>query len=292
MTGASWEVARREDGLWSLSAREFALFQELIHQRSGIHLTPAKQSLLVGRLASRLRELGLSSLGAYYELVSSDEDELVRMLDRVCTNETHFFREPRQLEYLEREVFPRWSAAAEEGKRSPTLRVWSAACSTGEEPYTLAMMLLERFPRSSGWQIEIVATDLSTRVLSRAREGIWPIAKASEIPQRYLKAYMTRGIGSQEGKMGVGPELREIVHFSRVNLSETKLPIAGLFDLVLCRNVLIYFNAAGKRQVVERLLDFLEPGGYLLLGIAEGLAGSSIKLRSVAPSVYRPEETA
>ena len=268
-----------------ISAKEFALFRDLIHRESGIFLSEAKKALVVGRLGRRLRQLGLSSLGDYYRLAEGDEEERVRMLDCICTNETHFFREPRQFAFLEQQVFPEWAARAAAGTPR-RIRVWSAACSTGEEPYSLAMTLLAHFPPSSGWTLEILASDLSTRVLDQARAGVWSIEKAREIPERYLKAFMLRGTGPQQGVMKAGLAVRSLLRFQRVNLNLDRYPVSGPFDLVFCRNVLIYFDVASKMRVVNRLLDLLAPGGYLFLGHAESLTGLSDRGRSVGPTVY------
>lgn len=274
-----------------LSDVEFHRFQSLVHREAGIWLSPAKKALLFGRLARRVRDLGLASLGRYYELVERDEAERIQMLDRITTNETHFFREPRHFEFLSHTVYPAWSAAAEAGRRVRRIRVWSAACSTGEEPYSLAMSLLRAFPPGSGWELEILASDLSTRVLARAREAIWPIAKQREIPAADLRAFMLRGTGSQEGRMKAGPELRDLVRFARVNLNDAAYPVVGQFDLLFCRNALIYFDAATKARVVERLRTHLAPDGYLFLGHAESLSGTGLTgrehgFRPVLPSIY------
>jgi chemotaxis protein methyltransferase CheR len=270
-----------------ITDQEFALFQALIRREAGIFLGPAKKALLVGRLARRLRELGLDSFGAYYHLVvERGDEELTRLFDSICTNETHFFREPRQFEFLEQRVFPGWKAEAASGRRARRIRVWSAACSTGEEPYSLAMTLWDHFPPAAGWGIEILATDLSTRVLERARAAIWPVEKAGEIPLGYLKAYMLKGIGPQAGKMKAGPEIRSLVRFERLNLNGEVYAVAGLFDLIFCRNVLIYFDAGSRARVVGRLLARLAPEGYLFLGHAESLGGLTDRVRSVATTVY------
>ena len=270
----------------SVSDAEFARFQALVHQEAGIWLSPAKKALLAGRLAKRLRELGLASYGDYFEIVRTDEAERTHMLDCVSTNETHFFREPRHFELLAERVYPAWQADCDAGRRPRRIRAWSAACSTGEEPFTLAMSLLRAFPPGSGWDIEILATDLSTRVLERAREAVWPIAKAKEIPPLLLKAFMLRGTGSQEGRMKAGPELRSLVRFARLNLNHDAYPALGQFDLLFCRNVLIYFDPATKLRVVGRLLAHLAPDGHLFLGHAESLGGMTDRLRSVIPTVY------
>jgi chemotaxis protein methyltransferase CheR len=267
----------------AITDREFARFQELIHREAGIWLAPVKRALLVGRLAKRLRALGLPGYGAYYDVVASDDAEKVRMLDCICTNETHFFREPRHFELVAGRLATAWREAADAGARPRRLRAWSAACSTGEEPYSLAMCLLEALP---GWDLEVLATDLSTRVLERAREAVWPIEKAREIPEPFLKAFMLRGYGPQEGLMKAGPEIREVVRFARVNLVGDDLPDPGAFDLLFCRNVLIYFDRPTKARVVERLLERLAPGGHLFLGHAESLGSVTTAARAVVPTVY------
>ena len=188
-----------------LTPREFALFQGLIHREAGIHLSEAKQALLVGRLSRRLRELGISSFGAYYAYATDPRNasEQVELINRICTHETHFFREPRQFEFLEQTVIPGWQADAQAGRRAKRVRVWSAGCSSGEEPYSLAMSLLSHCPADAGWDVEILATDISTHVLQRARAATWPIAKADEIPSAYKD--ITAVMKDQE-------DLVEIVH--------------------------------------------------------------------------------
>ena len=270
----------------AVSDRDFLRFQALIHREAGIWLAPVKKALLVGRLARRLRELGLVSYGDYFERVVEDEAEKIRMLDAICTNETHFFREPRHFEFLAERIFPAWRAEADAGRRPRRIRVWSAACSTGEEPYTIAMMLLSAFP--AGWELEVLASDLSTKVLDRAAAGVWPLEKSKEIPEEHLKAFMLRGYGAQEGLMKAGPEIRGIVRFARVNLVGDDWPAGPPFDLVFCRNVLIYFERQAKITVVERLVDRLAPQGYLFLGHAESLGGFTTKARPVLPTVYQP----
>jgi chemotaxis protein methyltransferase CheR len=269
----------------AVSDRDFQRFQTLIHREAGIWLAPVKKALLVGRLARRLRELNIPSYGAYYERVMEDEAERIRMLDAICTNETHFFREPKHFEFLAERVFPAWRAEADAGRRERRLRIWSAACSTGEEPYTLAMVLLTAFP--AGWDLEIIASDLSTKVLDRASAGLWPLEKSKEIPGAYLKAFMLRGFGAQEGLMKAGPEIRALIRFTRVNLVTEDWPGGPPFDLIFCRNVLIYFERLAKISVVERLLDRLDPRGFLFLGHAESLGGFTVKARAVLPTVYQ-----
>jgi chemotaxis protein methyltransferase CheR len=274
-----WPVPR-------IRGREFSLLRGLIHKEAGIYLSEAKAALVVGRLSRRLRDLQLRSFEAYYEVVKVDAEERVRMLDCICTNETHFFREPRQFEFLEQQLLPLWVARAAAGLMPRRIRVWSAACSTGEEPYSVAMTLLAHLPPASGWDLDVLATDLSTRALESAKAGTWHIDKAAEIPQDYLKAFMLRGTGARQNVMKARPGLRSILRFERVNLNEGRYPVPGPFDLVLCRNVLIYFDAASRARVVCQLLERLAPDGYLFLGHAESLNSLTERVRSVGPTVY------
>ena len=270
--------------LTHISDADFARYQALVNAEAGIWLSPVKKALLVGRLARRLRELGLTSYGDYYDRVTEDPAERTKMVDAICTNETHFFREPRHWEFLAGTIYPAWQAQADAGKRERRVRVWSAACSSGEEPYSLAMSLLTAFP--TGWSLEILATDLSTKILDRARVATWPIAKAAEIPEPYLKAFMLKGFGDYAGTMRAGPEIRSLIRFERFNLNGDEWPPAQSFDLVLCRNVLIYFDRATKERVVSRLLDRLVPTGNLFLGHAESLGGFTDRVHSIIPTVY------
>jgi chemotaxis protein methyltransferase CheR len=288
-SGASDAVAREPSpGKELVTARVFRGFQAVILRESGINLSDAKRALLVGRLGRRLRELGLDSFEDYLGRVESSADERVLMLDAIATNETRFFREPGQFEFLKERVLPAWLEDAAQGKRPRRLRIWSAGCSTGEEPFSLAMLLASFFPKT--WDLEILATDLSTKALARARAGVWPLERSREIPPELLKAYMLRGTGPEDGKMKAGPELRALVRFERLNLAGDNWPPDGPFDAILCRNVLIYFDAGGKRRAVARLLDRLAPGGFFFVGHAESLNGIADRMRPLMPSVYTSGE--
>lgn len=266
-----------------LTTAEFRVVRDFIHREAGISLSDQKRALVMGRLAPRLRALSLASYGDYLQHVAADRAEAVRMIDAICTNETHFFREPKQFVFLQHQVIPAWIAQAQAGQRRKHVRVWSAACSTGEEPYSIAMTLLAALP---DWKIEIVASDLSTKVLARASEAVWPIERAEQIPEAYRKAFMLRGMKSQEGKMAAKDALRDVIRFERINLNGDRWPINGRFDLIFCRNVLIYFDAAAKTRVVGRLLDVLDPSGYLFLGHSETL-NMLERVRSAGPTVYQ-----
>ncbi len=269
-----------------ISDREFHLLQHLIEQESGIHLNPGKKALLVGRLSRRLRELRLASFGAYYRLLLDDEGERITLVERICTHETAFFREPGQFELLERQILPAWSRQANRGDRPRRIRAWCAGCSTGEEPYSLAMVLLTQFPRGSGWELEITATDVSASVLRRAQSGIWPLERSDKIPDPHLKRFMLRGTGSRAGTMKADEEIRKLIRFEQLNLSHDTYAARGRFDLIFCRNVLIYFQNESRLRVIDRLLAHLEPSGLLFLGHSESLWGHDTCVRSVIPAVY------
>lgn len=263
------------------SDREFRGFCEIIYRETGIHIADHKRELLTARLSRRIRSLGLHRFDEYLAAVGSDATERGEMLDRVVTNETRFFREPKQFEFLENRVLPAWRAEADRGARSRRVRVWSAGCSTGQEPYSLAMTLLSGL---EGWDIEILASDISGRALRQAMAGLWPVEKAAEIPEHYLH-YMLKGVRTQSGKMLADQELRQVIRFQRINLHEDPAAI-GFFDLVFCRNVLIYFDVDSRSRAVSRLVSRVVTGGYLFLGHSESLLGSGLRLRPVSPSVY------
>lgn len=268
---------------YAISDADFSLFQRLILSHSGIRLNPTKKALLVGRLSRRVRDLGLSSFREYYLLAREDAAERIEMIDLMTTNETSFFREPRQFEMLEEQIIPAWIRAAGSGQRPRRLRIWSAGCSTGEEPYSIAAVLASHCP---DWQIDILATDISTRVLRAAAEGIWPVEKTTRIPAHYLARFFLEGTGSQNGKIKARPSLRRLIRFARVNLQAEQYDVGGPFDLILCRNVLIYFEPDARYAIVDRLLDVTQRGGYLFLGHSESLSGHSSRVRSIGSTMW------
>jgi chemotaxis protein methyltransferase CheR len=281
-------MAARDGAIREITTNEYAGFQRLICDASGISLGTGKRQLLVGRVARSVRERGLDSYGEYLDIVRSDRtgQELVRLLDLVTTNETRFFRESAHYRYITEELCPAWRQQADAGARARQVRVWSAACSTGQEPYSVAMTLLDHLPAAEGWTVEILASDLSTRVLAVAARGEYDVAKAGEIPSSYLRRFMLRGVGARAGFMSVGTEVRQTVRFLRLNLNESEYSVPGAFDLVFCSNALIYFSRAGQAAVVNRLTARLTPDGRLFVGHAESLHDHRSQLRSVAPTVY------
>lgn len=260
----------------AISDGEFAHFQQLILRRAGISLTTSKKALVAGRLAKRLKHHGLTSYADYYRLLSQLSDEVQVAVDLLTTNETYFFREPKHFDWLRDRVLP----AHPPGK---PLRIWSAACSSGEEPYSLAMLLGEQWG-DRNW--EILGSDISTRVLEKACNGLYPLQGARGITPAMLRSHCLKGVGSQEGWFLIDPALRQRVHFAQINLNAA-LPEVGEFDVIFLRNVMIYFQAETKRQVVARLLAKLRKGGTFIIGHSESLSGIAEGLELQAPSIYR-----
>jgi chemotaxis protein methyltransferase CheR len=280
-------VEYREPGRFE--PKDFAFLRDVLFEETGIHLSDAKRAFVAGRLAKRLRALGLGSFAEYCLRVrSGDDSERTALVEALCTHETRFFRESSHFDYLASNVVPGWLRDAHDRGRSRPIRIWSAGCATGEEAYSVAMTLRSALPEWGSLQLEILATDVSARVLAVAADAVYPISRAGEIPDNYLKAYMRRGRGRWEGQMRVCPEIRAAVRFGRLNLAKTPYDGLDRFDLIFCRNVLIYFDTATRTRVVRSLLAQLAPGGRLMVGHAEGLLTIPSSARLVIPSVYAP----
>ena len=262
----------------TITDTEFSRFQRFIYDAAGITLSSAKKALVCGRLSKRLQANRLESFGAYFELLSSGRaaEEVQTAVDLLTTNETYFFREPKHFEVLR-------TLACEAAGRAQPFRVWSAASSSGEECYSIAMVLADCLGPAS-W--DVVGSDISTRVLRRARTGHYPLERTRHIPPAYLKRFCLRGQGEQEGTLLVERALRSRVNFAQVNLN-AELPRLGTFDVVFLRNVMIYFNGDTKREVVARVLTLLRPGGHFCIGHSETLNDISSAVQQLAPSVYR-----
>lgn len=267
-----------------LSAKEFQLFQRFIYETAGITMSDAKQALVGGRLSKRLKHYGFRRYEEYFDYIhpsktgSDHQRERQMAVDLLTTNETHFFREIKHFDFLKETILPNWTR----GHR----RIWSAACSSGEEPYTLAMILSAHAP-TRNW--EILGTDISTRVLDQARAGQYPLERARSMPKTYLHQYCLKGIGSKQGTLLVDRALRQQVQFSQANLKNANTEL-GQFDVIFLRNVMIYFNPETKREVVQRISDRLLPGGLLFIGHSESLHGIDARLELIKPSVYRKHD--
>ena len=267
-----------------LTAREFEQFRTLAYEKFGLDLRDGKQQLVEGRLARRMRELRFRSFADYYRHVTGDTSgaELTALIDSLTTNHTSFFREAAHFELLRSTILPPLGGRA----RIP---VWSAACSTGEEPYSIAMCASETLGESVLSRLHILATDISTRVLATARTGAYPVERCRGISEAQLRRFLLRGENRWQDWYRVKPQLRTAVEFRRLNLME---PFHLLqFPLIFCRNVMIYFDHPTQEGLVNRLAACLEPGGYLVIGHAESLNGIAHPLHYVQPAVYRKPES-
>jgi chemotaxis protein methyltransferase CheR len=257
---------------------EFGRFQRFIFERAGITLSASKQALVSGRLGKRLDHHGLDSFGDYFHLLASGDapDEVQVATDLLTTNETYFFREIKHFEFLREQA-----QSARTGGQN--YRVWSAASSSGEEAYSMAMVLADCLP---GGNFEVLGTDISTQVLSNAARGLYSMERARHVPPEYLRRFCLKGTGDYAGRVLMGPQLRGRVKFGQVNLNEP-LPALGSFDMIFLRNVMIYFNDDTKRSVIARVVAALKPGGFFCIGHSESLHGLSDAVQAVAPSIYR-----
>jgi chemotaxis protein methyltransferase CheR len=261
-----------------LTASEFRQIRELAYQRFGLDLKSGKEALVAARLGKKLRKLGFQTFGEYHRHVLADStgDALVELIDALTTNHTSFLRERAHFEFLAR-------AANEEFRDVSTLRIWSAACSSGEEPYSIAMCLAEAFAKSPARQFRILATDISTRVLDSARRGVYPAARFEDVPDQWRRAHLLRGRGESQGFYKVKPALTQTIEFARLNLIEP-FPQRGLFQVIFCRNVMMYFDKPTQQGIVQRLSGCLERGGYLFVGHSESLTGGQHSFQNVRPA--------
>lgn len=271
-----------------ISDREFELFRALVHQRTGIALGPHKRHLLRARLGRRLRALGLASFGEYYAYLTDPAGghrEMTAFVNAITTNKTDFFREPYHFEYLG----GRWAQARRaEGERTGRrrLRLWSAACSSGEEPYTLAMVLAEAQLVPPRWDVRILASDIDTEMLAQAAQAVYPMERLAPVPPALLTRCFLRRAAGRGDEVRVRPELRALVTVRQINLADPQWPIRTRFDVIFCRNALIYFDRATQKNILERLVSFLEPGGLLFLGHAESVYGLVDGLAHLGHTIY------
>ncbi|MBF0496472.1 MAG: protein-glutamate O-methyltransferase [Deltaproteobacteria bacterium] len=274
----------------SMSDREFKRLRDLIYDKCGINLQPAKKTMLAMRLLKRLRVLGMASFSEYLDYLCNaqgNREELVRMLDVVTTNKTEFFRESIHFDFLLNEVLPTLVRAGKVGPKK-RLEVWSAGCSTGQEPYTLAMVLSKYFEQHRVGTFSILATDISTRVLAIAQKGIYPEGEAGPVPPPLKRKYLMRGKGANTGYCRVVPEVRRAIRFQRHNLVDCRtFGIRTSMDLIFCRNVVIYFDRATQISLFEKFYGQLSSGGYLFVGHSENLHGINNRFTPVSPAVYR-----
>jgi chemotaxis protein methyltransferase CheR len=268
-----------------LSDRDFFCFCQLVHQHAGIHLTTQKKELVRARLTKILREQGLTDFREYYDKVVADTSgiELSCLLDAISTNQTAFWREPKHFQYLAEEILPAWPAE----RRQPLKgKLWSAGCSSGEEPYTLAILLMTAFPGEDLSQVKIHASDLNTRVLSQAELGIYPLSRLEPLAPEWRRRFFQKGVGQRQGFVRVKTEVRRLVNFFRFNLMD-QLPFREELDIIFCRNVMIYFEKETQVKLVNKFYDCLRPGGYLFIGHSESLCNHRHQFSYVKPTIYR-----
>lgn len=269
-----------------LADADYDFICRLVYEKSRISLGRDKKILVTSRLAKRLRQLKLDGYHQYCELLRSPAggEELRNLIDRISTNHTHFFRETKHFDFLGEKLLPQWRADAR--SRGAAFRVWSAASSTGEEPYTIAIHLAENLApaESRAWEIE--ATDISTRVLDIARKGVYDTDRLSGMSPELVRRHFQKGLGEWEGQFRVKSELRERVQFHHLNLLEPPYPFTQPFHVIFCRNVMIYFDRPTQEALVSHLAEKLVPGGHLFVGHSESLSGIKHSLKLIQPAVY------
>lgn len=264
----------------------FATFKEFIETNLGIKIPPTKRVMLDARLAKRMRALKMNSYEEYCEYVFSDNGftgEVQQLIDVVTTNETDFFRENQHFEYLKNTVLPELLRE----KNNYELNVWSVAASTGQEAYTLAMVIEDFMKLKSRFRYRILGTDVSETVLRVAQSGIYTEHQAAKLPNRYKTAYCLRSKDPEKKTIRIKPEIRENVLFRKLNLMDSSYPITKKYNIIFCRNVFIYFDRPTQRKVIERIYSHLQPGGYLFMGHSENLGTIDLPLKSVSSAVYK-----
>jgi chemotaxis protein methyltransferase CheR len=270
----------------NLTSRDYARLRDFVFTEAGIRLGPEKKTMLEGRLRRRLRSLHMDSCAAYCTYLFGPDGmrhEKVHFIDAVTTNKTDFFREPAHFEFLARRALPEM---AERAADRPLL-VWSAGCSSGEEPYTLAMVLSEFGQEHPGFRFSILATDISTAVLARAELGIYPAESVEAVPPALRRKYLMRSRNSGSHQVRIAPELRRFVVFRRLNFMDADYGLTEPADAIFCRNVIIYFDRPTQQRILSRLAGCLAPAGYLFVGHSETLHDMNLPLAPVAPALYR-----
>ncbi len=276
-----------------LSARDFQRLAAFIHDYSGIKMPPTKKSMVEGRLRRRVRAVGLGSLADYCRYLFDQDGldrEAVSLIDAVSTNKTDFFREPEHFRFLTEQAVPQLLEQREISAQVP-LKIWSAACSIGAEPYTLAMVVSEIARTQPTLRSAILATDISTEVIETARLGIYPEAMITPVPMELRRRYVMRAKAGARDRVRMVPELRGMVAFGRLNLMEAAYPLDTDMHAIFCRNILIYFDKDTQKKVLTRLCQHLRPGGFLFMGHSETLNGFGLPLRPVSTTVFQRTAT-
>ncbi len=276
--------------LQTMHQREFDRFSALIYDEAGIKIPPAKKTMLEARLQKRLKALGMSRFEEYAAFVFSPEgqrQEMVHLVDVVTTNKTDFFREPQHFDFLVKQVLPQHHGGGDPGAITVPFKIWSAGCSTGEEPYTMAMVLAEYAQATPGFRFAITASDICTQVLKTAMAAVYPEDRVDTIPLALKKKYLLRSKNKQQGLVRICSELRNLVQFRRINLMDDELDISERQNVIFCRNVIIYFDKPTQARLMHKFHRRLVSGGHLFLGHSETLNGLDVPFQSVGSTVYR-----
>jgi len=271
----------------AISSADFGRLRSLIYAQSGINLNADKKTMLELRIKRRLKHLNLASFTGYCEYLfgrQGQRDEIVHLLDVVTTNKTDFFREPDHFDYLVQKALPEIAA---HGRCDQPLLIWSAGCSTGEEPYTLAMVMAEYKLAHPGLQFRIMATDISTTVLAKAELGVFSAEAVKPVPSDLRRKYFMRSRDRSSNLLRVVPELRHLVEFRRLNFKDSNYALTEKADAIFCRNVIIYFDRPTQEQILQKLTHYLLPGGYCFVGHSETLHGMDLPLLPIGPALYR-----
>jgi len=276
----------------TLSPELFTRFTQFIQQRCGIHMVPSKQSMLEGRLRKRMRHLLLPTFEDYarylFDHTGNTTEEMIHFLDAITTNKTEFFREAPHLDYLVSKVLPEFMQQYKK-QRVDTFRIWSAGCSSGEEPYSLAIMLNEFTEKNPLFSYAMLATDLSRHTLDTAKTGVYDSDQLKDVPPEYRHKYFTAAQTEDKRKLRVISALRKTIMFRRLNFMDKAFPIKEPLQAIFCRNVMMYFDRATREKLVKRFTEKLAPGGHLFTGHSESLAGVPAGLKSVSSSVYQKQ---
>jgi len=271
----------------ALSSKDFDRLRTLVYDQSGINLSPDKKTMMEIRLRRRLRSLDIPSYGAYCDHVFRPEgmaNELIHLIDVITTNKTDFFREPDHFDYLVSRALPELASRLGAARKS---LIWSAGCSTGEEPYTLAMLLAEYAQQTIGFRFNILATDISTQVLDKAANGIFKSESLAPVPERLRRTYFMRSRDPESDLMRAVPELRATIEFQRLNFMDADFGLPESPEIIFCRNVIIYFDRPTQVRLLQKLTRQLAPGGYFFAGHSESFQGMDLPLVPVAPAIYR-----
>ena len=263
---------------------DFNFLRKISNERTGIVVSDDKFDMFYSRLSRRVRKLGLSTFREYCELIKNDEngDEVIELVNSITTNLTAFFRENHHFEYLKNTVIPQFYNT----KNSQTMNVWSAGCSTGEEPYSLSIAINETHARGHKYQAKILATDIDSNVLTKAASGIYPIERVAGLPKERLKKWFQRGSGDRSGFVRLKQDVRRLIEFGQLNLMQN-WQLDAMQDVIFCRNVIIYFDKDSKIKLIDRFADYLEEGGYLFIGHSESLFKLTNRFELIGQTIYR-----